>query len=56
MPSIDSSYKQAATHSMTFTAIDPQRADKKMYRITYEPLNANGEIDTTYAEGEVDYQ
>ena len=56
MPSIDSSYKQAATHTMTFTAIDPQRADKKMYRITYEPLNANGEIDTTYAEGEVDYQ
>ena len=50
LPAIDSSYKTAATHSMTFTAIDPQRADNRMYRITYEPLTTTGEIDTTYGE------
>lgn len=50
LPAIDSSYKTAATHAMTFTAIDPQRADHRMYRITYEPLDANGEIDTTYGD------
>lgn len=36
LPSIDSSYKTAATHSMTFTAMDPMSADGKMYEITYE--------------------
>ena len=39
LPAIDSSYKTAATHSMTFTAIDPQRADNRMYRITYEAID-----------------
>lgn len=38
LPGIDSSYKTAATHAMTFTAIDPQRADNQMYTITYEEL------------------
>lgn len=47
-PTIDSSYKTAATHAMTFTAIDPQRADGKMYRVTYEPCTEAGEIDTNY--------
>lgn len=49
-PSIDSSYKTAATHQMTFTAMDPQRADGRMYRITYEPLTANGAINTNYSQ------
>lgn len=55
LPGIDSSQKTAATHSMTFTALDPQRADQKMYRVTYEPLTADGTIDTTYGDS-VDYQ
>lgn len=38
LPAIDSSYKTAATHAMTFTAIDPKRADGKMYEVTYEEL------------------
>ena len=48
LPAIDSSYKTAATFAVTFTAIDPNRADGKMYAITYEPLTAGGEINTTY--------
>lgn len=55
LPAIDSSYKQAATHAMTFTALDPQRADNKMYRITYEALTSEGAIDTTYGDS-VDYE
>lgn len=55
LPAIDSSYKTAATHAMTFTALDPQRADNKMYRITYEALTAEGGVNTTYGE-KVDYE
>lgn len=29
---------------MTFSAIDPKRADEKMYDLYYEPLDANGAI------------
>lgn len=50
LPAIDSSYKTAATHAMTFTALDPQRADNKMYRVTYEALDANGAINTSYGD------
>lgn len=38
LPAIDSSYKTAATYAITFTAIDPKRADGKMYEVTYEEL------------------
>lgn len=38
LPAIDSSYKTAATYQTTFTAIDPKRADGKMYEVTYEEL------------------
>lgn len=54
LPAIDSSYKTAATHAMTFTALDPQRADNKMYRVTYEALTSEGGINTTYGAS-VDY-
>ena len=37
---------------MTFAAIDPKRADEKMYDIYYEPLDADGQIVTT-ATGDV---
>lgn len=55
LPAIDSSYKQAATHAMTFTALDPQRADNKMYRVTYEALTSEGGINTTYGNS-IDYE
>ena len=55
LPAIDSSYKQAATHAMTFTALDPQRADNKMYRITYEALTSDGAYDTAYDANAVNY-
>lgn len=43
LPGFDSSYKQAGTNSVTFSAIDAKRADKKFIEYTYEPLE-NGEI------------
>lgn len=52
LPGFDNSYKSASTNSVTFSAIDPKRADEKMYDLYYEPLDANGKINTT-ATGEV---
>lgn len=46
LPGFDNSYKSASTNSITFAAIDPKRADGKMYELDYEPLDANGEIVT----------
>ncbi len=40
-PSLDSSYKSAATSSMTFAAIDPRRPDKKISEWIYEENNAD---------------
>ena len=54
MPGFDSSYKTAATNSITFAAIDPKRADKKMADWIYEPLDENGEI-VTKSEGTVNW-
>ncbi len=51
LPGFDNSYKSAATNAITFSAIDPKRADEKMYELTYEPLDANGAIITTPTEG-----
>ena len=51
LPGFDNSYKSAATNSVTFSAIDPKRADEKMYDLYYEPLDANGAIVTTPTEG-----
>ena len=53
LPGFDNSYKSAATNSVTFSAIDPKRADEKMYDLYYEPLDANGEIITTATGDEV---
>lgn len=39
-PPIDSSYKTAATFATTFTAIDPGRADGKIYEKIYEEVAA----------------
>lgn len=37
---VDNSYKSASTHGVTFTALDPKRADEKMFDLTYEPVKA----------------
>ena len=47
LPGFENSYKQAATNAVTFSAIDPKRADEKMYDLYYEPLDENGDIVTT---------
>jgi hypothetical protein len=51
LPGFDNSYKSAATNSITFSAIDPKRADGKMYDLLYEPLTADGMVNTTPTEG-----
>lgn len=54
LPGFDTSYKSAATNSITFSAIDPKRADGKSYSLFYEPLDADGEI-VTKSAGTVDW-
>ena len=49
LPGFDNSYKTAATNSITFAAIDPKRADGKMFELTYEPLTDDGAIVTKSA-------
>lgn len=36
LPGFDSSYKTAMTQSITFTALDPKRGDKKMFDVIWE--------------------
>lgn len=43
-PGFDSSYKSAQTPGLTFSAIDPKRADGKMFELTYEPLDKDGNV------------
>lgn len=40
LPGFDNSYKSASTHGVTFTALDPKRADEKMFDLSYEPVEA----------------
>ena len=54
LPGFDNSYKAASTNAVTFSAIDPKRADNKMYDLYYEPLDANGEI-ITESTGDVNW-
>ena len=35
MPGFDTSYKSAATNSVTFSALDPKREDESIYNIAY---------------------
>jgi hypothetical protein len=35
LPGFDSSYKSASTNSVTVSALDPKRPDKKMYSIAW---------------------
>ena len=54
LPGFDNSYKSASTFSVTFSAIDPKRADGKMYDLDYEPLDEDGAI-VTKGSGEVNW-
>jgi hypothetical protein len=47
LPGFDTSYKSAATNSITFAAVDPKDASEQMYTLTYEPLDLQGNIVTT---------
>ena len=44
LPGMNTSWKTASTLSLTFAAIDPKRADKKIYDMIYEPLDQDGNI------------
>ena len=52
LPGFENSYKTAATNSITFAAIDPKRADNKMFDLIYEPLDSDGNI-VSKSEAEV---
>lgn len=44
MPGIDASYKSAATQSITWSGLDPKRADGNMFDWSYEELGTDGKI------------
>jgi hypothetical protein len=46
LPGFSNSYKQAATTSLTFAAMDPKLGSKSMYDLVYEPLDSDGNIVT----------
>ncbi len=54
-PGFDTSYKTAATNSITFSAVDPKTANDQMYALTYEPLDGSGNIVTTPTQGASDW-
>lgn len=54
LPGFDTSYKSAATNSVTFSALDPQRPDGKLYRLIYEELGADGTV-VAKSDADVDW-
>lgn len=54
-PGFETSYKTAATNSITFSAIDPKEANEQMYTLTYEPLDVQGQIVTTPSQGATEW-
>lgn len=54
LPGFDSSYKSAQTFSVTFSGLDPKRADGRMYEMEYEPLDADGNI-VAKSDADVDW-
>ena len=46
LPSLNGSYKSAATNGLTFAAIDMKRGDKLYYRVVFEPANTDGSRNT----------
>ena len=55
LPGFDSSYKSAQAPSVTFSAMDAKRADKKFYDLTYEPLDSTGAIVNKSSASTVDW-
>ena len=43
-PGFDASYKSAQTNSVTFSAMDPKRADGRVFEQVYEPLDSDGNV------------
>jgi hypothetical protein len=54
-PGINASYKSAQTFGLTFSVIDPQRADGRTYEWSYEPLDPDGNIVVKSDATEVDW-
>ena len=44
LPGFSASYKTAQVPTLTFSAMDSHRADKKSYDIIYEKLDDDGDI------------
>ena len=55
LPGFNSSYKSAQAPSVTFSAMDAKRADKKFYDLTYEPLSSTGTIVNKSSASTVDW-
>ena len=55
LPGFDTSYKTAATNSVTFAAMDPKRADGQVYELIWEEYDANGNA-IAKSEGAVDWK
>jgi len=55
LPGFDNSYKSASTNSVSFQAMNPRRADQKIYDIYYELLNDSGGFRTEATSGTVSY-
>lgn len=55
LPGFDSSYKTSSTNSVSFSAIDAKRADKKYVEYYYEPLDSNGDIVNKSSASTVDW-
>lgn len=54
-PGINASYKSAQTFGLTFSVIDPQRADGRTYEWSYEQLDPDGNIIVKSPNAEVDW-
>ena len=50
LPGFSASYKTAQVPSVTFSAMDAKRADKKCYELLYEKLDDEGNIIAKSAE------
>lgn len=55
LPGFDTSYKTAATNSVTFAAMDPKRADGQVYELIWEEYDTNGNA-IAKSEGAVDWK
>lgn len=52
LPGFSNNYKSASTNGLTFSALDPRRADKKMFTFVVEKFDANGDAIPSTEAGE----